>query len=54
MLDIDQHDQFLLDNVIGLVGDVLTGLNFLAAREVVSPGAEKITLVNPKTAVTLK
>jgi len=46
MLKFDQHDHFLLDNAIGLVGDVLTGLNFLAAREVVSPGPEKITLFN--------
>ena len=46
MLTIDQHDQFLLDNAIGLIGDVLTGLKFLAAREVVSPGPEKITLFN--------
>jgi predicted DNA binding CopG/RHH family protein len=45
-LELDQHDQFLLDNAVGLVGDVLTGLNFLAAREVVSPGPEKITLFN--------
>jgi predicted DNA binding CopG/RHH family protein len=46
ILELDQHDQFLLDNAIALVEDVLKGLHFLAAREVVSPGPEKITLFN--------
>ena len=46
MLDLDQQDQFVLDNAIALAKDVLTGLHFLAAREVVSPGPEKITIFN--------
>ncbi len=46
MLELDQQDQFLLDNAVGLVADVLTGLNLLAAGEVVSTEAEKTTLFN--------
>jgi hypothetical protein len=45
-LEFDDHDRLLLDSAIGLVEDVQAGLNFLAAREMTSPGAEKITLFN--------
>jgi predicted DNA binding CopG/RHH family protein len=45
-LVLDEHDQFLLDNAISLVGDVLSGLNCLAAGELMSAGAEKNTLFN--------
>ena len=45
-LEFDDHDRLLLDSAIGLVEDVQTGLNFLAAREMRSPGTDKITLFN--------
>ncbi len=46
MLELDQQDQFLLDNAVSLVADVLTGLDFLAAGQVVPTEAEKTTLFN--------
>jgi hypothetical protein len=45
-LEFDDHDRLLLDSAIDLVGDVQAGLNFLAAQEMRSPGADKITVFN--------
>ncbi len=45
-LALDPHDQFLLDHAIRVVEDTLTGLHFLAAQDLLSPGPDKIMLCN--------
>ncbi len=45
-LALDPHDQFLLDSATRVVEDALTGLHFLAAKDRLSPGADKIMLCN--------
>ncbi len=45
-LVLDRHDQFLLDHAIRIVEDTLTGLHFLAAEDLLSPGPDRIILCN--------
>jgi predicted DNA binding CopG/RHH family protein len=46
LLALDSHDQFLLDQATRMVENVLTGLRFLAAHDLASPGPDGIMLCN--------
>ena len=45
-LVLDLHDQFLLDHATRVVEHALTGLHFLVAQDLPSPGPDKIMLCN--------